>query len=268
MAKKWLYEDTDCELRFMETINTYPQQMHLLQLMRKSFKDSSLDSDVIWFLFNYTFNRKFKIGDENGNLIDKPNIEVDIIGGKCASVIVSNATRPQYIPLLNFITAIEVKCSRFDNGEENEEKKLKAKQRDDEQKAIQKQLYDRLKMGFDKVSLLDLLFAEPGQGENSNAWFNGSINADKPYDIMEKDEIFKNRLFNESLTEVGHYVFKKGSVKKDEINEFLSGSGEVVVKKETKLNPFLKDEYTIRNRKIIEEALNRDLSKVYFYHIR
>ncbi|MHB1646807.1 MAG: hypothetical protein ACYCSW_09945 [bacterium] len=268
MAKKCLYEDSECEKRFMETLKTYPQQMYLLQLMRKSFKDSSLDSDVIWILFNYTFNRKFKIDDENANLIDKPNIEVDIIGGKCASIIVSNATQPQHIPLLNFITAIEVKCSIFDNGEENEEKKLKAKQRDDEQRAIQKQLYDRLKMGFNKVSLLELLVTNQGKGQNSDAWLNASYNATIPYDIMEKDEIFKNRLSNESLTAVGHYVFKKGSVKKDEINEFLSGSGEVVVKKETKLNPFLKDEYTIRNRKIIEEALNRDLSKVYFYRIR
>lgn len=261
--EKWLYEDPKCEKRFMDTLKKSPGD--LLWLMDEIFYDSSLDSNVIWLLFNYTFKRELKISDEKGNLINKPNIEVDIIGGKCQSLIINNSTLPKYIPLLNFITAIEVKCSRFDDREENDEKKLKAKQGDDEQEEIQKQLIDRLKMGFDKVSLLELIVSPPGHGKGMDAWFNACDNADITYDFMKNNNIFKNRLSHESQ---GHYIFKKGSVKKDEVNELSVGTGKPVVINKSKLNPFLSDKEAIYNSKIIKEALNREISKVYFHHVQ
>jgi hypothetical protein len=245
--KLWLYEDRDCESRFMEAFKAHPG--YLFSLTYKILRDSSLDSDFIWLLFNYKFNAKFRIEDEKGNLRDKPNIEVDIVGGKCESNFIDNKLIIK--PLLDFIVAIEVKCSRYDYNEENEEKKLKAKQHDDEQEEIQKQLHDRLKMGFNKVSLIDILFTNPGIGQDIWAWINASDNISNVHNIMEKDGIFKARLDNESLEEVGRYFFGKGSVRNDDINEFSSGSGEAVIKKESKINPFLTDEYVLYNQEII-----------------
>ena len=254
----------------------------LLLMDEEIFYDSSLDSDVIWLLFNYKFKRPLKISDEKGNIIEKPNIEVDIIVGKCESDINTILIEPSDIrrlldssititesdigknmpkcqkynirPRLDFIIAIEVKCSRYDYNEENEEKKLKAHHGDDEQEGIRKQLHDRLKMGFDRVSLLDILFTNPGTGNGIWASFNASDKINNVHDKMEKDSIFENRLAHESQ---GHYIFKKGSVKKDEVNEFLNGSGRPTVRNKSKPNPFLKDEDTKYNRKIIEEVLNK-----------
>ena len=251
--KLWLYEDRDCESRFMETFKAHPGD--LFSLTYKILKDSSLDSDFIWLLFNHKFNAKFKIEDEKGNLTDKQNIEVDIIGGKCESNITENKLF-NIKPLLDFIIAIEVKCSRYDCNKKNKEERLKAKQRDDEQEEIQKQLYDRLKMGFNKVSSLDILFTNQGKGQDILAWLNASDNIYNAHNIMEKDGIFKGRLNNKSLDVVGQYFFGKGSVRKDDINEFLSGYGEAVVKKESKVNPFLlNDKNVICNRKKMEELL-------------
>ena len=257
----WLYEDRQCESRFMESFKSDPWM--LFSLTYKMFIDGSLDSDFIWLLFNYRFdNKKFVIKDYRSNSIDKSNIEVDIIGGKCKFYVYNNFINIR--PLLDFIVAIEVKCSRFDDREENEEKKLKAKQRDSEQEEIQKQLCDRLKMGFDKVSVLDILFTNPGTGKGIEAWFNASDKINNVHDIMQKDKIFKNRLNNRSLDSVGHYYFSKGSVKKDDTNEFLNGSGEVNIKKRSKLNPFKKNKIVTDNRKKMEEKfISIDIAKNY-----
>ena len=260
--KLWLYEDPLCESLFMESFKSNPWM--LFSLTHKMFIDSSLDSNFIWLLFNYTFNTKFVIDYESNPIDnkDKPNIEVDIIGGKCKFYVYNNFINIR--PLLDFIVAIEVKCSRFDDREENEEKKLKAKQRDIEQEKIQKQLRDRLQMGFDKVSFLDILFTNQGTGKDIEAWFNASDKINNVYNIMQKDKIFENRLNNKSLDSAGQYFFGKGSVKKDDINEFLSGSGEAVVKKESKLNPFLKGKDVIKNRKKMEEKfISIDIAKNY-----
>jgi hypothetical protein len=262
--KLWLYEDRKCESRFMEAFKTHPG--NLFSLTHNILSDSSLDSDFIWLLFNHKFNAKFRIEDEKGNLTDKPNIEVDIVGGKCGSNLIDNKLL-SIKPLLDFIVAIEVKCSRYDYNEENEEKKLKAKQRDDEQEEIQKQLYDRLKMGFNKVASLDILFTNPGKGQDIWAWLNASDNIFNVHNIMKKDGIFKDRLDNESLEAVGRYFFGKGSVRNDDINEFLSGSGEAVVKKESKLNPFLEDKNVIENHRKMEKIFrNIGIAEQFNFH--
>lgn len=252
--KPWLYEDRQCEARFMESFKS--DQGMLFSLTYKMFIDGSLDSDFIWLLFNYQFSENFKIKNGRGNLEEKPNIEVDIIGGKCKSVICEESSYICIQPLLDYFIAIEVKCSRYDYKEEDEKNRLKAKQEDDEQEGIQKQLYDRLKMGFNKVSSLDILFTNQGTGRGIGAWLNASDKIDNVHNIMEKEGIFERRLDNEALDAVGQYFFGKGSVRKDDINEFLSGSGEAVVKKQSKLNPFLedtlKDTDVIENRKIME----------------
>ena len=235
MQKLWLYEDRECESRFMESFKSNP--VNLFSLTHKMFIDSSLDSNFIWLLFNYEFK--------------KPNVEVDIIGGKCKSDISNQC--PCIQPLLDYIIAIEVKCSRYNCKEENG---LKAKQEDDDQEKIQKQLYYRLQMGFDKVSLLDILFTNPGTDDGLRAWFNASDKINNAHKIMKNNKVFEGRLNNESLESVGQYFFGKGSVR-DDINEFLSGSGEAVVKKQSKLNPFLKGKDVINNRKRIEETFNR-----------
>lgn len=118
--KLWLYEDPLCESRFMESFKS--NLVILFSLTHKMFIDSSLDSNFIWLLFNYKFKKSLN------------NVEVDIIGGKCKSSDISN----QYLciqPLLDYIIAIEVKCSRYNCKEENG---LKAKQEDDDQEIIQK----------------------------------------------------------------------------------------------------------------------------------
>jgi hypothetical protein len=257
--KLWLYEDPLCEQSFMESFKSDPWM--LFSLTYKMFIDSSLDSDFIWLLFNYKFeDNKFVIKDYKGNSIDKDksNIEVDIIGGKCKSHICYKDKSFKIRPLLDFIIAIEVKCSRYDY----ENDKLNAKQR--KQKKIQRQLHDRLQMGFDKVSLLDILFTNPGTGNGIWAWLNASDKINNVHDFMQKDNILKNRLNNRSLDSVGHYFFGKGSVKKDDTNEFLNGSGEVNIIKGSKLNPFLKNEIVMDNRKKMEEKfISIDIAKNY-----
>lgn len=244
--KLWLYEDPQRESNFMKSFKSNPWM--LFSLTYKMFIDGSLDSDFIWLLFNYKFRTKFVIKDYESNPIDKSNIEVDIIGGKCKSHVCHEDKSFKIRPLLDFIIAIEVKCSRYDR--KNDE--LNAKQSDSEQEKIQRQLYDRLQMGFNKVSSLDILFTNPGEGQGIWAWFNAADNIYNVHNIMEKDGIFEGRLNNKSLDAVGQYFFGKGSVKKDDIDESLSGSGEAVVKKKSTLNPFLKNKDVIDNRQIME----------------
>ena len=124
-------------------------------------------------------------------------------------------------------------------------------------------------MGFDKVSLLDILFTNPGGGQGFEAFLNSAGNADNAYSTAEENGVFKYRLNNESfcLDFVGHYIFSKGSVKKDGTNEFLDGSKKTFVKKESKLNPFKKGKDVINNHKTMEETFNRiSIAKNYLFN--
>jgi len=147
-------------------------------------------------------------------------------------------------PSTDYLVGVEVKCRP---------KKLPQGRTD----STKKQVEGLLKMGFDRVVLLDIIPNEPEYGIDNQAWFAAADRADKSKEERYSDTI---RILPENCP-AGIWIFsmcaviggnenRRGAISKKKLREALQ-------------NPFLKDDSVVRlKRQEMESMLSKNLVKL------
>lgn len=164
----------------------------------------------------------------------------------------------KWIPSLDYLVGIEVKCCRLPltatKIEEDEIKSTKSSPRAVEH--INKQVERLQKMGFDKVGLFEFIANPPADGIGNQPWFRASSIAGSSLKAMES--IFNKRLSENSS--VGH-----GACSISGINGRVeSGSGAFtdIIFQQAKENPYLFKNEIKANRQKMEENLTKIFQEI------
>lgn len=151
-------------------------------------------------------------------------------------------------PSMDYLVGIEVKCAYFD---ENDNDVKSRKSSDQDISKVRSQVEGLLKMGFNKVTLLDIIANPPADGKYLNAWMNAS---DISFQSVKKMKpVLSQRLSDNSAS--GHWVWSLGAVIGGD--ETRRGSGGPEQLQPAQFNPYLKDEKTQRCRQKMEEELSQ-----------
>lgn len=113
-------------------------------------------------------------------------------------------------PSTDHLVAVEAKCCYLDfKGESISRQNLKSTKTSKSRiKHVRAQVSDLLKMGFDRVALLDVICNPPMDGVNSDAWVNAFGLARLSRRAFDND--LRNRL--PASSPAGHYVHSLGAV--------------------------------------------------------
>lgn len=153
--------------------------------------------------------------------------------------------RIKWPPSTNKLVAIEAQCD-FKSTQTSEFQAAHTRTR----------ILSLLRMGFDRVALLDVIANSPVSGLDGQAWFTALNVADLSRRALASD--LKNRLPVNSPA--GHYVWSIGSVAGGDGTE--RGAGSPVELQLAMQNPLLKDEEVKACRTAINERLHHELGKL------
>lgn len=145
----------------------------------------------------------------------------------------------------DYLVGIEAKCAYLDpEAKEITEDAIKSKKSSDqEMHKTQRQLKVLLQMGFDKVSLLDIIANPPASGIDSRAWFLALDIA--VTSMKEMSPILQKRLPDDSPA--GHWVWSIGSVIGGD--ETMRGAGAPIRLRIAQANPFLQISSEVQSRR-------------------
>lgn len=132
----------------------------------------------------------------------------------CAAAVVAEAGGLRWPPSTEYLVGIEVKCSRLNQdvnpytdpiGEPDMKSTKSSRQK---KKRIRLEIMKLIRLGCDKVALLDLIANPPATGININAWLNASVATEKTEKAMAR--VLGERLPPDSIA--GHWVYSIGAV--------------------------------------------------------
>jgi hypothetical protein len=160
---------------------------------------------------------------------------------------VAEADGIKWPPTPSYVIGIEVKCSYFDT----EPGSTKSSPR--KVYGIRKQIDSLLKMGLDRVALLDVIANPPSDGANSQAWMVAAHQARTSLEATR--EILAGRLPDDSAS--GHFVWASGSVVGGD--ESMRGAGVPALLRQPVTNPALAaaDEKVLANRRTLLQRIPR-----------
>lgn len=156
------------------------------------------------FFFNHGLNPPnswLLINLPNDKRGEKPG-DIDILGG----IISFNEESKHFYFSSNYLAGIEVKCAVYSEDEEIKSGKGSL----NKIRKIQDQVNGLLKMGFDMVSLLDVIANPPANGNDLKAWINASFTSEKSEEKMKS--ILEIRMAEEDKPYAGHWVYSLGAV--------------------------------------------------------
>ena len=218
---------------------------------------SSLKGDVDILAGNVTWNDpkafEFALEDHMSRLQSShPDALIQFMSPEaCAAAVVAEAGGLRWPPSTEYLVGIEVKCSRLDQdvnpytdpvGEPDMKSTKSSRQK---KKRIRLEIIKLIRLGCDKVALLDLIANPPANGINMNAWLNASVATEKTEKAMAR--VLGERLPPDSVA--GHWVYSIGAVAGGD--ETIRGTGLPRVYREAQVQQFnssggdnLRDELT------------------------
>jgi len=192
---------------------------------------SSLKGDVDILAGNVTWNDpkefEFALEDHMRRLQSShPDALIQFMPPEaCAAAVVAEAGGLKWPPSTEYLVGIEVKCSRLDQdvnpytdpvGEPDMKSTKSSRQK---KERIRLEIIKLIRLGCDKVALLDLIANPPANGINMNAWLNASVASEKTEKAMAR--VLGERLPPDSVA--GHWVYSIGAVAGGD--ETIRGSG-------------------------------------------
>jgi len=238
----------DTSKREQEAISTL---MDLPLVSKKFFGSLGLNSFFSWYLLNIKMDR----------LVSSMTGDIDILAGRLnwndprvfealvseekknnpefhpclhynfAAVKLAEAGGIKWPPTTDYLVGIEAKCSYYDlpTGTIKSPKSSPKKIKD-----VQSQVERLLKMGFDKVALLDIIANPPAYSQlDGQAWpiaLNRAIMSKEKFEPIRKKRLQTN-------SPAGHYVWSVGSVQGGD--ESMRGAGAPIQLKMAQENPLL-----------------------------
>lgn len=168
----------------------------------------------------------------------------------------------QWPPSTDYLAGIEVKCSRLDINvnpykakiDEDDMKSTKSSRQKTEK--IRLEIDKLLRLGLDKIALLDLIANPPADGINIGAWSNASMIASKTEKAMSK--VFGNRLLPNSAA--GHWVYSLGAVAGG--NEAMRGAGYPNQYRAPQQNSFAANSDISNERQSLEQSVTTIFNRV------
>jgi len=168
----------------------------------------------------------------------------------------------QWPPPTDFLAGIEVKCSKLDTKvdpykakiDEDDMKSTKSSRQKTEK--LRSEIDKLLRLGLDKVALLDLIANPPADGINIGAWSNASTIASKTEKAMSK--VFGNRLLPNSPA--GYWVYSLGAVAGG--NEAMRGAGYPNQYRAPQQNSFDANSDISNERQALEQSVTTIFNRV------
>lgn len=165
-------------------------------------------------------------------------------------------------PPTDYLTGVEVKCSRlsldvdpFEKGiDESDMKSTKSSRQ--KVKKIRSEVDKLESLGFDKIALLEVIANPPADGVNLGAWMNASAIADKTEQAMKR--IISNRLPADSIA--GHWVLSLGAVAGGD--EIMRGSSYPTQYRLPQKNNFIIGSEVDARRQMMEKNITSILNKL------
>lgn len=150
----------------------------------------------------------------------------------------------QWPPSLSHLVAVEAKCAYLPrNAAEITASAVRSKKQSRQKVArLRGQIERLLKMGFDRVALLDIIANPPAYGDGVSAWLAGSGIALRSMDAMA--HVLERRLPPESPA--GHFVWSPAAVADGD--ERWQGGGAPFERQRPNANPYLSDERVSTSR--------------------
>lgn len=259
-AKLYLPEEAEREYKAVHMLASMP-----FMAARVLGPSAGLDADFCWYVLRCKKQRLCPPGDGDIDLIAGP-LEFKDQAEFVSHFVEARKERydwhPTQVALLtaakmaekgcikwppstNKLVAIEAQCD-FNSTETSESEAAYTRAR----------ILSLLRMGFDRVALLDVIANSPVSGLDGQAWFTTLNVADLSRRVWASD--FKNRLPVNSPA--GHYVWSVGSVAGGDGTE--RGAGSPVELQLATQNPLLKDEEVKACRSAINERLHHELGKL------
>jgi len=266
---------------FVEEAEREHKAVHMLATMpfmaaRVLGPSAGLDADFCWYVLRFKKQRPGSSGDDI-DLLAGP-LEFDNQAEFVSLFVEERKSRYDWHPIqvalltaakmaekgcikwppsTNKLVAIEAQCAYLspqatDISRENSDS---AKTSQSKAAHASSQILSLLRMGFDRVALLDIIANPAVSGLNGQAWFTALNVADLPGRALASD--LKNRLPVNSPA--GHYVWSIGSVAGGGTER---GAGSPVELQLAMQNPLLKDEEVKACRTAINERLHHELGKL------
>lgn len=178
------------------------------------------------------------------------NSEVDIIAGR----LELESSKINWSQSTKYLVGIEVKCAYL-HPQTNQIKSQKSSPK--KMSKIRSKIEELVKLGFDKVALLDIIANPPASGHDGQAWFNALGSASTSREVMWP--VLQRRLQDNIPAE--HWVWSIGSVIGG--NETMRGAGAPIKLREAYDNRLFKEDMTIqKQREELQEKLITILSGV------
>jgi hypothetical protein len=175
-------------------------------------------------------------------LVESFKGDVDILMGR---LDLNESGGIKWPPSTDYLVGIEAKCAYLhpDANEITEDAIKSKKSSEQEIRKTQRQVKELLQMGFDKVTLLDMIANPPAFGIDSRAWFVALETAETS--MKEMLPTLQKRLPDNSPA--GHWVWSIGSVIGGD--ETMRGAGAPIELRRACENPFLRKDSKTRSRR-------------------
>ena len=197
-------------------------------ISKELFAALGLDSYFSWYLLDircHKISKDFSADEIDiiaGKLTWKNSEDIEKIAQEIEKQLkypISQSNMQKYValsggicwpPVMDYLIALEAKCSYLDphasliTEDSIKSKKLGAK----DSKRIRKKIERELKMGFNKIAMLDFIANPPVDGGSGNAWFlSGNI-------AIASREASQNALSNRlpKNSPAGHWLISIGSI--------------------------------------------------------
>lgn len=239
---------------FLESLGIAPRySWYLIQFEMKQFVSDMLgDVDILagklepasQELYEQSLNRAREMG---------PDVNPYTLH-HLASIDLAWKGNLKWIPSLNYLIGIEVKCSYrpWDAPAKVEKDDMKSrKSSPNKKKEIRKEVDKLLKMGFNKVGLFDFIANPPADGIGSQPWNVAAHISGQSMDAM--NEILYQRLPDDSPAGHGASSFS-GIYGKEEHH---AGAYDYPIFRQAQVNSLLENEEIKSNRQEMEKNLSK-----------
>lgn len=175
-----------------------------------------------------------------------------------AALRLANAGGIKWPPSTAWLAPVEAKCAYLNpNAGSISEKGLKSTKASRQKVGrMRVQVKALLKLGFNRVALLDVIGNPPVAGPDGQAWLSAAGVAIDSRRAMSR--ILEARL--PAASPVGHYVWSVGAVVGG--HEGMRGSGSIEELRSARDNPFLAEVETATRRSKVEQYLTGILTKL------
>ncbi len=255
VIKRSFVEEAEREHRAVHMLATMP-----FMAARVLGPSAGLDADFCWYVLRFKKQRPGSSGDDIDLLagplefdnqaefvslfVEERKSRYDWHPTQVALLTADKMAekgRIKWPPSTNKLVAIEAKCD-FQSAQTSGSQVTYTRAR----------ISSLLRMGFDRVALLDIIANPPVSGLDGQTWVTALNDADFSRHALASD--LKNRLPVNSPA--GHYVWPIGD------DETQRGAGPLVELQSGTQNPLLKDEDVKACRTAINERLRHELGKL------